>query len=117
MGLLDDIEKDGYNAKKLTPAQPKVTNHKPIKNNNVIKNQQELKKDTKSTNSNSEFCPKQIPIDEYYKLLEEKFKDCNDGDDKITFGKLYKMDFKWDDVKDHFVDDDEGDQQKRSSLK
>jgi hypothetical protein len=119
MGLLNDIEKDEYHAKKPTQSQPKIIAEKSKvnKNNRAERNQEELKKNTKSTNNKNDFCPKPIPIDEYYKLLDEKFKDCNGDDDKITFGKLYKMDFKWDDVKDQFINDDGDDQQKRSSLK
>lgn len=59
----------------------------------------------KSENKSNDFTPQQIPIDEYYKMLNERLN-RNEEDDKITFGNKCKNDFCWEDIKNKFINSD-----------
>lgn len=56
-----------------------------------------------SKNKSNDFVPQQIPIDEYYKLLNERLNKNDEEDDKVTFGNKCKNDFWWEDIKHQFI--------------
>ena len=49
-----------------------------------------------------DFTPKQIPIDEYYQMLNQRLGQ-EDANDKVTFGENNKNEFSWEEVKDQFI--------------